>query len=101
MISYVAMVKEHKSVTIPPEEWPALLTPEMKTHFEYIGEELVLRDVSNHRYSSPEKHFAAAHWLGEIRKKRDDRAKRVSSIATATLIVATLTFIASIVALCT
>lgn len=43
------------------------LTPKLREHFERVGEELVQFDVTNKRYSSSAKHFAALYWLRERR----------------------------------
>jgi hypothetical protein len=58
---------------VNPADWLKYLTPEYRTHFEEVGEDGVQFDVSNHRYSNPEKQFAALAWLKERRNQRTPR----------------------------
>ena len=80
---------------VNPVDWSKYLTPEYRTHFEEVGEYGVQFDVSNHRYSKPEKQFAALAWLKEMRDRRTRRdAIRFHLIfwtALATLMAAALT----------
>ena len=76
--------------------WPELLTDERRKHFERIGEELVLRDVSSHHYSTAEKHFAAVEWLGEKRRAKDRRETLLTTLVKWTLFVAVITLIATV-----
>jgi hypothetical protein len=55
------------------EEWVRHLTPELRRHFETMGESIVEHDAVNHRYTPKENHFAALGWLAE---KREQKAKR-------------------------
>jgi hypothetical protein len=58
------------------KQWAEHLTPELQDHFDFVGEELVRYDVSQHRYNkSPEKHKAALVWLDENRRKPERREK--------------------------
>jgi hypothetical protein len=58
---------------VNPVDWSKYLTPEYRTHFEEVGEDGVQFDVSNHRYSNPEKQFAALAWLKERPNQRTPR----------------------------
>ncbi len=60
-----------------PEEWSKHLTPELREHFGNVGRELVEQDVSNNKYGTMGKHFAALAWLAEQRQKdgRKDSAR--------------------------
>jgi len=85
-----------------PEEWSRHLTPELRVHFDNVGEALVQNDVSNHNYRDQKKQWAALAWLAE---QRDQRTRRdtirfrlIFWTALATLI-ATLLAIAVTVAL--
>jgi hypothetical protein len=54
-----------------PQKWAGFLTPELRHHFNSIGEELVRRDISQRRFVRPENHQAALAWLAE--KRADKR----------------------------
>ena len=90
------MAAEHKYESIPASMWPEFLTDERRKHFERIGEELVLRDVSSHRYSTAEKHFAAVEWLGERRRAKDRQEALLTKLVKWTLFIAALTLIATV-----
>ena len=49
------------------------LTPELRRHFEQIGEALVRRDVERRRYEEPKKQAAALAWLHERETRRERR----------------------------
>ena len=85
---------------IHPNEWPKFLTPDLERHFERIGEDLVRHDVAAHRYQEKEKHFAALCWLKKKRDQRDHRGESAAKIMKLTLIVATLTLVVSLIAMC-
>ena len=90
------MEKHHHEITISPDKWPELLTPELRAHFDRVGEELVMRDVSNHRYTAPEKHFAAVFWLGEQRRAREKRHEATHQLVKWALIIALLSLLVTI-----
>ncbi len=69
------------------DEWKQHLTPELRDHFERIGEELVQFDVAHHNYKEPAKHFAAIYWLGEKRIGRDNRESRMFWLVVVSVIV--------------
>jgi hypothetical protein len=72
------------------------LTPELRGHFEHMGIAAVEFDVFNHRYTGEAKHFAALAWLAEKREEKERREswrfRLILVIASATLIVAALTY---------
>ena len=55
---------------LAPETWKPHLTPDLRKHFENMGEATVQADVLRRAYQSDEKHFAALLWLGEQKKGR-------------------------------
>ncbi len=81
------MTEPQFEYSIEPEKWPDLLTEELDGHFSRMGEESVQWDVSNHRYGTPEKHYAALYWLGQKRKARQRLNVAILVVAVATLIV--------------
>ena len=56
------------------EEWRKHLTPELRAHFEHIGEDLVHEDVRI--YSEDSKKWVALAWLAEKRMERVSRETR-------------------------
>lgn len=66
------------------------LTPELRVHFEALGEESVQRDVSIHNYGRTDKHRAALHWLVEKRQVRASREKQMFWVAIATVVLAAI-----------
>ena len=95
-MGYPFDMAEKQEYEIHPNEWPKFLTADRRRHFERIGEELVGFDVANHRYSDPEKHVAALYWLGEKRRHREQREETISKVVKATLVVAVLTLLATL-----
>jgi hypothetical protein len=89
-------VTEKQEYEIHPNEWAKFLTPDWQRHFERIGEELVQFDVSHHNYGNPEKHYGALYWLGERRRKRESREETTLRVVKATLVVAALTLLATL-----
>ena len=75
------------------------LTPELRSHFEHVGITGVEFDVFHHRYSSDAKRFAAFAWLAEKREEKERRETvrfwAILGVATATLIMAALTYFGS------
>ena len=72
------------------EEWKQYLTPELRAHFERVGEELVQFDVSHHNYKEREKHLAAIYWLGEKRQARERRKLAIFWLMVAFVVLANL-----------
>ncbi len=77
-----------------PEEWSQHLTPKLRTHFESVGRELVEQDVSNNKYGTMGKHFAALAWLAEQRqeggRKESARFWLLFTVGVLTLFIALL-----------
>lgn len=77
--------------------WRQYLTPELKAHFERVGEDSVQFDVSNHSYrENREKQLAALAWLAEKRDRRERRERWTIRVGLATFVVAVLTLAATI-----
>jgi hypothetical protein len=72
---------------IEPEEWPKHLTDKLRRRFERVGFEGVQWDVVNHNYGTPEKHYAALHWLGLKRRRQQRITYMILAVAIATLVV--------------
>ena len=66
-------------------DWEKNLTPELRQHFESVGEDLVQKDL--YQYALESKKFAALAWLGEKRETREVREARLFRLVLATLIV--------------
>ena len=76
-----------------PETWRSHLTPGLRKKFEKMGEEIVRFDVTNHRYGSSDKHFAALCWLQDERKKRNRRNILLLMLAVIGTLAAILPFL--------
>ena len=79
-----------------PETWRRRLTPELRKHFENMGEEIVQFDVTNRRFGLAKKHFAALYWLREKRKDEGRRGRLILKVAIATFVVAVIGTVATI-----
>ncbi len=89
---------EKQTYEIHHSKWPELLTKDLERHFERMGEDLVKFDVSNHRYGETEKHYAALYFLETKRNAREARQTLTLTIGKWTLLIATLTLVAALVA---
>lgn len=89
-------MSEKQEYEVHPNEWPTFLTPDLRRHFDRIGEELVQYDVSHHNYGERKKHYAALYWLGEKRRHRERRENTILFIVKATLVVAALTLLVTL-----
>ena len=64
-----------------------LLTPELRVQFQDLGEKSVQHDVSNHNYGRADKHWAALHWLVEMRQTLMTREKHMLWVAVAAVVL--------------
>ena len=90
---------EKQLYDIHHSKWPEFLTPDRERHFERVGEDLVMRDVFEHNYGKPEKHYAALYWLEKKRNAREARHALALTIGKWTLLIAGLTLIAALIAI--
>jgi hypothetical protein len=68
-----------------PHKFAHLLTPELRAHFESVGEDLVHEDLRI--YQDPDKKFAAIAWLHErAQERRETEARRFRWVMVVTVI---------------